>query len=132
MHTVFHQELCRLNLRMVVEIRPDDIGVPVPTILRICCGMYAYISLAGRQKRLHGQLLIRVQHVACRVQENDDIVGCKARLIEHGRILRGGDIEVVLRSKRLDGSNACGDGVMAKAGRLRKNQRAETMGCPSL
>ena len=77
---------------------------------------------------LQGRLLIEVQNVAGRAQENDCFVLREVRVGEHGCILRRIESKVVRCCQALDGGDAVGDRIVPKARGLGEDEDLVILG----
>jgi hypothetical protein len=117
-----------LDRRVALEVGPDEVAVEGPVVLRVSRGVDADVPAAIGDVVLEGRLLIVVEHVARRAQEDHGVVLPKVVGTERRRVLRGVDREVVGRPELFDTGHARLDRVVPEALGLREHQDLE-LGC---
>src|SRR5438552_2721743 len=114
-----------LDLGVAREPGADEPAVPRPPILRVARRMDADRAAAGTDVSLKRGLLARIEDIAGRVEEYDDLVSSQDRVAEPRGIFRAVHRKPVLGPQRLDSRNPFRDGIMAKTGGLGENEHAE-------
>src|SRR4051812_7225068 len=82
---------CSLDLRMAGEIGADQLAVPGPVVLGIARRMDADEPTTGPDIPLERRLLLRVENISGRAQENDGLISRECAIGEGSRILGGVD-----------------------------------------
>src|SRR5439155_18383797 len=112
----------RLDRRVISEIGADQPAIPRPSILGIAGRVNADKAAASADELLEGSLLVRVENVSGRAEEDDDPVSREFGCRKTAGVLGGVDAETVLGAQRLDGGNSVGNRVVTKAGRFREHE----------
>src|SRR5215469_15113598 len=123
-----------LDLRMAREPRPDEPAIPRPPVLGVARRVHADKTAPGADVSLERLLLSRVEDIAGRVEEYDDLVAGQIRVIEPCRIFGAGHRKAMPAPERLDRRDPLRDRIVAVSGGLRENQHVEagvgTLGQP--
>src|SRR5689334_12332089 len=93
---------CSLDLRMAGEIGADQLAIPRPVVLSIARRMDADEPAAGADIPLERCLLLRVENIPGRAQEDDSLISREYAIGEGGCILGGVDRKSVFGTEGPD------------------------------
>src|ERR1700739_4759419 len=80
---------CALNLTMGHDPVPTEPAVPRPSILRVARRVDADEAAAGSDVLLKSGFLARIENIASRVEEYDDLISRQDRVAEPRGVFRG-------------------------------------------
>src|SRR5215510_11689911 len=108
---------------MAIEITPDKPAIPGPSIFGVGRRMNAYEPPAVADVAFKRRLLLVVQEVSSRVQENDGLITSQIGVSEKRGVFRGVNAEIVLLAELANSGEAVRYGVVAEAGGFREDER---------
>ena len=116
-----------LGRGMPLEVGADQPAVPRPVVLRVAGRVHADVPATAADVSLERRLLGIVQHIPCRVQEDDDAVPSQRRVRERIGVFGGIDLESVRRAELGDRLDAAGDRAVPEALRPREHQHSRAL-----
>ena len=120
--TIFDDEACRLDRWMILEPGAEHTAVERPGVARICRRMDAEEAAPAADIALEGSLLICVEHVSGRAEEDHRCVPAEVRIVEkRGVLARVRDVPDVARNGRERGDSVR-DRIVTKARGLAEDE----------
>jgi len=117
-HSVDYANFGGLYVRVTIEVRADQLAVPGPLILGVGRSVNADKPSSALNKALKCGLLVWVEYVSRRVEENDGSVVVQRLVVKYGAVFCRMDREAVGIPQAANGRYRGRNRVVSKTGRM--------------